>query len=73
MADINDITTKFINSQLFGVNDIEEASATVTYIGDESSGTSFGYATEKNNSDYKNYTDAWTNRASLTYQNYKEI
>lgn len=85
MKDLNDIGYRFIHSQLFGTNDIDEASSTITYIGtesfegdwrikkiDTSSGVNFTYATEKNNSDYNNYTDAWTARASLTYQDYKD-
>lgn len=64
-------------------NDIEEASATITYIGaenlagswyvkkiDTSSGTVFGHASVKNNSSYSTYDSAWTARASLTYQNF---
>jgi hypothetical protein len=67
----------------FSTNDIVSASSTVTYIGmeesggdwyikkiDTSSGTSFGHATENNNSTYTTYATAWAARASLTYQNY---
>jgi len=69
----------------FNTNEIEEASSTVTYIGlenedgawyikkiDTSSGTVFSHATETNNGSYDNYTDAWTNRATLTYGDYSE-
>lgn len=67
----------------FGVNEIAEASATVKYIGaetaggtwwirkwDTTAGTVFGHATEANNAAYGNYTDAWTNRATLVYGDY---
>lgn len=67
----------------FNTNDIEEASSTVTYIGlessnnkwwikkiDTSSGNSFQHASVTNNSSYTDYDTAWTNRATLTYENY---
>lgn len=67
----------------FNTNDIEEASSTVTYIGmekadgtwcvkkiDTSAGNSFGYATVSNNPTRTSYTLGWTNRATLTYENY---
>jgi len=67
----------------YNTNDIEEASATVTYIGmedkngnwtvkkiDTTAGAIFSYATVKNNSGYVTYDTAWTVRASLTYENY---
>ena len=67
----------------FATSDIDEASNTVTYIGkmdadgawmivkiDSSSGTSFTYATITNNPTYTTYSDAWTARASLTYNIY---
>lgn len=67
----------------YNTNDIEEASATLTYIGmedkngnwyikkiDTSSGNSFAHATVTNNSSYTDYDTAWTNRATLTYENY---
>lgn len=65
----------------FSVNDIEE-SGDVTYIGkedkqgnwyvikiDESSDIVINHATEDNN-DETTYTTAWTNRASLTYEDF---
>jgi hypothetical protein len=68
----------------YATNDIEEVGA-VTYVGkedpagdwylqkiDKSSGTSIRYATVKNNATYTNYTDAWTDRASLTYGTYSQ-
>ena len=67
----------------FQTNDIEEASATVTYIGmedasgewylkkiDTSSDTVFSHATELNNVGTSDYSTAWTGRAGLTYQDY---
>ena len=66
-----------------GVNDVEEPSATLTYVGkeladatwivikiDESSDTAIQYATEINNSGTTTYSTAWTNRASLVYGDY---
>lgn len=66
----------------FSVNDLDEASATITYVGyeaqdghwyikklDETSGLAVGHATRKNNTsaNVASYTNAWTNRATLTY------
>jgi len=69
----------------FNTNDIDQASATVTYIGQESatgawyikkidtsSGNSFQHATEANNGSYTDYATAWANRATLTYEDYSE-
>lgn len=69
----------------FNTNDIEEASATITYIGgedkdgewivkkiDTTSGNSFQYASVTNNPTRTSYDLAWTNRATLTYENYGE-
>ena len=69
----------------FEVNEIEEASATLQYIGaenaagdwwirslDTTSGFVFGHATELNNVTYTDYSTAWTNRATLTYGDYSE-
>ena len=69
----------------FGTNDIDEASATLTYIGkedadgvwviqkiDESSGLAIGYATQSNNPSVTSYAEAWANRDSLTYGSYSE-
>jgi hypothetical protein len=74
-----------LSTPSFETNDIEEASATVTYIGvesadgvwwikkiDTSSGTSFGHASESTDPSYTTYSTAWTNRVSLTYGNYGE-
>ena len=73
------------NTKQFGTNDIDEASSTLTYVGkedadenwvvqqiDTSSGTAITYATETNNPTYETYASAWTDRATLTYQNYKD-
>lgn len=62
------------------VNNVDEASSTVSYIGQEthdgiwfiqkvdtSSGTAVTYASRKNNDSTTSYSTAWTNRASLTY------
>lgn len=67
----------------YAVNDVENASATVTYVGSESvsgtylirkidktSGTQVRYATQLNNASVTTYTQAWTNRATLTYDLY---
>jgi exopolysaccharide biosynthesis protein len=65
----------------YSTNAIDEASATVTYIGkedkdgnwyvlkiDTSSGTVFTYATITNNpTQTTGYADAWADRATLTY------
>ncbi len=74
-----------VSPREFNTNDIEEASSTVTYIGaedtvgtwyikkiDTSSGNAFTHATEVNNDTIDNYTDAWTDRGSLTYGDYKD-
>ena len=70
----------------YNTNDIEEASATITYIGlqdkngnwyvkkiDTSSGNSFGHATIINNVSYTTYTTAWAARASLVYGDYGDV
>lgn len=70
-------------SDRFSVNDIEEASATVTYIGmedssgswyikqiDTTTGTVFSHATVLNNAGVASYSAAWTDRATLTYGAY---
>lgn len=71
----------------FGVNDVDEASATLTYVGcedkdgtwlvkkiDTSSGTSIRFATAGiiANAAYTNYGDAWDDRATLTYGTFAE-
>lgn len=69
----------------FGTNNIDEYDSTTTYVGkedkdgnwviqkiDTSSGTSITYATETNNPTYTTYSDAWTDRTSLTYQSYNQ-
>jgi len=71
----------------FAVNDVEEASGTITYIGledsegewyikkiDTTSGTSIGHATALNNTPYgtMDYDEAWGDRATLIYGNYSE-
>lgn len=74
-----------LRQERISVNDIDEASSTLTYMGkedgdgiwiiqkiDESSNpTLFTYASEKNNSSYKTYSAAWTARAGLNYNNYE--
>jgi len=65
----------------WNVNDIDEASATVTYIGQEekeggwylkkidtSSQVVFTHASVTNNPSILTYSSAWTSRASITYQ-----
>jgi len=69
----------------FGANDVESASSTLTYVGkedasgawlimkiDESSGTSIQYATVSNNPTVTSYSNAWSNRATLTYGDYSD-
>jgi len=73
------------NTKQIGTNNLDEASATVTYVGkedadgtwivqkiDTSSGTAITYATVTNNPSVTSYNDAWAARTSLTYQNYKD-
>jgi len=73
------------NTKVSGTNNIDEASSTLTYVGkedkdgvwaiqkiDTSSGTSITYATQTNNPTYTSYSNAWTNRTSLTYSAYKD-
>jgi len=69
----------------FSTNDLEEASATLTYVGkesmsgawyvqevDESSDLTVQHATVANNGAVTSYSDAWTNRAGLTYGDYND-
>lgn len=70
----------------YQVNDMAEVPASsLTYVGkedpsgnwyiqkiDESSGTSIRYATVRNNASYTAYSNAWTDRADLTYGTYSE-
>lgn len=68
----------------FGVNAMVTLGS-ITYIGmeekngfwfikkmDETTGMVLGYATINNNSNYSSYSDAWTNKATLTYGNYSQ-
>lgn len=68
----------------YGLND-EATSGDITYLGkeaaedewlivkiDSSSGTSFRYASEVNNSGTTTYSSAWSNRTTLTYERYPE-
>ena len=68
----------------YKVNEIE-TSGNITYFGkenydgdwlifkiDTSSGTVFSYATKKNNASITTYSDAWTNRTTLTYGDYSD-
>ena len=70
----------------FGINDLEEATDTLIYIGytdirgnwlvkriDLSSGKEFRYAMNSNNSSYSSYATAWAARASLSYTTYDSI
>lgn len=69
----------------FGINDVDTASATITYVGksdkdgnwcvqkiDTSSGVAIGWASVTNNPAQITYASAWTNRATLTYGRYDE-
>jgi hypothetical protein len=64
----------------YGTNDLDEASATIAYVGkeksdgtwmvmklDTSSGMSIRYATVANNAAITTYAAAWAARAGLTY------
>lgn len=68
--------------ELFNTNNVETVGS-VTYVGketasggwlvtkiDATSGTVITYATKANNASYKTYSEAWTDRASLTYNIY---
>ena len=68
---------------VWNLNDIEEASTTVTYIGQEdkagnwylkkidtSSNVAFGHATVTNNPTISSYGSAWAGRGTITYQDY---
>lgn len=75
-----DITTTPSTLADFAVNDIEEG--TTSYFGNTKpdgtwlikklTDTSVGYATVTNNGAVTSYTDAWTNRATLTYGRFDE-
>lgn len=69
----------------FGTNDVDEASATVTYVGksdkdgnwlvqkiNTTSGVALGWANVSNNGGYLTYSAAWAARASLTYQRFDQ-
>lgn len=64
----------------FSVNDIEEATTSYfgytkpdgTWLLKSLTDTSVGYATVSNNGAVTSYTDAWTDRATLTYQRFDE-
>lgn len=85
-GDLNPLAVKISDvADDYSTNDIEEASATVTYLGfenrdgdwyvkkiDTSSGNSFSHATVTNNSSYLTYDTAWAARGSLVYENFKE-
>jgi hypothetical protein len=72
-----------VNSEEYGLNDYENASATVTYVGkedkngtyviikiDSTTGYAVTYATIANNPTRTTYALAWTNRATLTYEKF---
>ncbi len=72
-----------INTEEYGGNDYESPSDTITYIGkedkygnyliikvDTTSGISTRFATINNNALITTYEDAWTNRATLTYERF---
>lgn len=73
-------TLQQIRDDEYGLNDYEVASATITYVGkerndgawmvteiDSTTGYAITYATVANNPSVTTYTDAWTDRATLTY------
>ena len=68
------------------LNDLDEASSTVTYLGkaksdgtwllvklDSSSGLSMRYANNSNNSSVSSYSSAWSSRATLTYDEVQDL
>lgn len=71
-------------SSRFSTNDFEEATGSILYVGKESasgewwltkidtstSALPIQHATVTNNSSVTSYSDAWTNRATLTYSDY---
>jgi len=75
-----------INSDYL-TNDLDDYSETnITYVGqekkdgtwlilkiDENTGTVIRGASQKNNSSYSSYSNAWTNRTSLTYTYLKDV
>ena len=74
------ITTNALGE--YNVNDLEEVGS-IQYLGkedssgdwyiqkiDSTSGKSIRYATINNNTSITSYSDAWTNRATLTYDTY---
>ena len=87
-VDENQIQAVVLHTDLagYGTNDVEEASATVTYVGkekpdgtwlvmkiDTTSGTTIRYASEVNNALVTDYAAAWAARATLTYGTYSEV
>ena len=69
----------------FGTNDVDQASDTLTYVGQEdpegiwaikkidtTSGTEIRYATNINNDSYTSYTSAWTDHTSLVYGTFSQ-
>lgn len=64
----------------YSVNDIEEATTSyfgytkpdATWLLKKLTDTSVSYATETNNGAVTSYTDAWTNRATLTYERFDQ-
>jgi len=68
------------------LQDVDEASSTLTYLGklkndgkwlivkiDSTSGATFRFANESNNSSYSDYSTAFTNRTTLTYELLEEL
>lgn len=86
-VDENQIQAVVIHTDLagYGTNDVEEASATVTYVGkekadgtwllmkiDTTTGTVIRYASQANNALVTDYASAWAARATLTYGTFAE-
>jgi hypothetical protein len=74
-----------IDIEEWGMNDYEDASDTISYVGyekadgtwniikiDSTTGYSISWATVLNNATVNTYSDAWTARATLTYGDYRE-
>jgi len=78
--------TEEVGLETFNVNDVDEAGSGITYVGkedktgnywiikvDESANpTTLRHATKANNSE-TSYSSAWSNRVSLTYNNFNKV
>jgi len=85
---VNNVMKRITTDALshFGTNDVDKSSSTLFYEGLEDAGgtwqivkisisgniTSNRFATKTNNPSNTSYSDAWTNRATLTYGTYSQ-